>query len=73
MQPSKVLIVGGAGYIGSSLVSRILTDSEYKVVVLDDLLYGGESLFSFFNFGERFQFLKGDLRSFNLDKILDIF
>ncbi|MCW5978476.1 MAG: NAD-dependent epimerase/dehydratase family protein [Bryobacteraceae bacterium] len=39
----KVLIVGGAGYIGSLLVERLL-DKGYKVRVLDSLLYGDEPL-----------------------------
>ena len=39
----RVLVVGGAGYIGSLLVERLLKDG-YRVRVLDSLLYGGESL-----------------------------
>jgi nucleoside-diphosphate-sugar epimerase len=39
----NVLVVGGAGYIGSLLVERLL-HSGYKVRVLDALLYGKEPL-----------------------------
>lgn len=71
MSESKtVLISGGAGYIGSALVSRILRDTEWNVKVFDDLMYGGNSLFQFFNF-DRFSFIKGDLRKFHLEKILN--
>jgi len=71
MSESKtVLISGGAGYIGSALVSRILRDTKWNVKVFDDLMYGGNSLFQFFNF-DRFSFIKGDLRKFHLEKILN--
>lgn len=39
----KVLVVGGAGYIGSVLV-RDLLEGGYRVRVLDALLYGDESV-----------------------------
>ncbi len=38
-----VLIIGGAGYIGSALV-RILLNRGYRVRVLDSLMYGSDSL-----------------------------
>jgi nucleoside-diphosphate-sugar epimerase len=43
---STVLVVGGAGYVGSILVADLLR-AGYQVVVLDSLLYGGESLAPF--------------------------
>jgi len=39
----QVLVVGGAGYIGSLLVERLL-EKGYRVRVLDCLLYGDEPL-----------------------------
>jgi nucleoside-diphosphate-sugar epimerase len=41
-----ILITGGAGYIGSLLTSELLR-ANYRVTVLDDLLFGGESLIGF--------------------------
>lgn len=53
---NKVLITGGAGYIGS-LLAGMLLQRGYEVVVLDDLLFGGESLLPYFTFPQ-FCFVK---------------
>ncbi len=45
--PEHVLITGGAGYIGSLLTGELLR-CGYRVTVVDDLLYGGESLLAYF-------------------------
>jgi nucleoside-diphosphate-sugar epimerase len=42
-----ILVTGGAGYIGSLLTSELLR-AGYQVTVVDNLLYGGESLLGFF-------------------------
>ncbi len=42
-----VLITGGAGYIGSVLTGKLLREG-HRVTVLDDLLWGGESLLAYF-------------------------
>ena len=71
MSESKtVLVSGGAGYVGSALVSRLLRDTNWNVKVFDNLMYGGDSLFQFFNF-EKFSFIKGDLRKVELSKIVE--
>ena len=38
----KILVTGGAGYIGSKLVNK-LVDLNYKVTVVDILKYSGKS------------------------------
>ncbi len=45
----NVLVTGGAGYIGSMLVGALL-QKGYNVTVLDDLLFGGESLLAYFSY-----------------------
>ncbi|HNT51115.1 MAG TPA: NAD-dependent epimerase/dehydratase family protein [Cyclobacteriaceae bacterium] len=37
---TKILITGGAGFIGSSLAEKLLANSEYLVVLIDNLLTG---------------------------------
>jgi len=57
----RVLVTGGAGYIGSVLV-RLLLSRGYKVRVLDNLMFGGDSLVELLN-SENFEFIKGDIRN----------
>jgi nucleoside-diphosphate-sugar epimerase len=56
----KVLVVGGAGYIGSALVQRLL-ELEYVVRVLDLLLYGDASITEFYDH-PKFELVRGDFR-----------
>jgi nucleoside-diphosphate-sugar epimerase len=55
-----VLVIGGAGFIGSVL-SRMLLDRGYKVKVFDTLLYGEDSLNGLIG-RPGFEFIKGDTR-----------
>jgi nucleoside-diphosphate-sugar epimerase len=57
----NVLVTGGAGYIGSTLVPRLLAGG-HSVRVLDSLLHGGESLLAVWGHSS-FQFQTGDIRS----------
>ncbi len=59
MNDRHVLITGGAGYIGSLLTSELLR-ANYRVTVLDSLLFGGESLFGFLHH-PNFHFVKADV------------
>lgn len=46
MDARHILVTGGAGYIGSLLTGELLRRG-YKVTVVDDLLFGGESLLAY--------------------------
>lgn len=37
---NKILITGGAGFIGSSLADRLLQSDQYEVILIDNLLTG---------------------------------
>jgi nucleoside-diphosphate-sugar epimerase len=57
---TRVLITGGAGYLGSVLCEHLL-DAGYQITVLDSLLYQQNSLFSLCS-NARFEFHCGDVR-----------
>src|SRR5205823_5394999 len=56
----RILVIGGAGYIGSVLCGRLLAEG-YRVRVLDPLLYGDESLRAFAH-QPGFELLRGESR-----------
>ena len=60
MTKEKVLITGGAGYLGSILTGQLLSKG-YKVACLDNLIYRQNSLFNFASNSD-FNFVYGDCR-----------
>jgi UDP-N-acetylglucosamine/UDP-N-acetylgalactosamine 4-epimerase len=62
----KVLVTGGAGFIGSNLVEELLKDPEITLVrVLDNLATGSlKNIESFINH-KHFQFSEGDIRDYD--------
>ena len=56
----NILVTGGAGYIGTTLVPELLSEG-HKVCVYDSLLFGGEGLLTHFK-NPNFSFVKGDIR-----------
>ena len=62
----KIFITGGAGYVGSKLVPKLL-DLGYKVTVLDLMIYGADVLLNH----DKLKKVKGDIRDKNLlEKII---
>jgi nucleoside-diphosphate-sugar epimerase len=55
----KILVTGGAGYVGSTLVPLLLAGG-HRVRVLDSLLHGGESLLGVWSHPS-FEFVHGDI------------
>ncbi len=64
----KILITGGAGYIGSMLATSLIK-LGYTVTVVDLLKYNSNSL-SHLYFFEKFKLIKEDVRNMDIMKIL---
>ena len=62
----KILITGGAGYIGSILVEKILSDG-HDVTVLDNFLFEQSSL-NHLCIDKKLSIIKGDVRDYSLVK-----
>jgi UDP-glucose 4-epimerase len=70
----KVLVTGGAGFIGHHLVKRLLSQRNYKIIVIDNLSNRNKNFFDSSNnrlSSNKFSFYKEDIR--NKKNILDIF
>ena len=61
----KVLVTGGAGFIGSHIVDALIEDG-YEVVIVDDLSSGKE-----YNINEKAKFYKLDIQDPNLESIIE--
>ncbi|MCV9388146.1 NAD-dependent epimerase/dehydratase family protein [Reichenbachiella ulvae] len=60
----KVLVTGGAGYIGTRLIKKLSANKKIeKIIVYDNLMRGNYNLFlgDKFIHGESIEFIKGDL------------
>ncbi len=62
----NILITGGAGYIGTTLVP-LLIQRGHNVTILDNLMFGGDPIIPFFRYS-RTNFIKGDIRDEELMK-----
>jgi nucleoside-diphosphate-sugar epimerase len=66
----KILVTGGAGYLGSVIVGKMLNEG-YEVIVLDRLLFNQTSLLQYTS-NPNFSFIYGDVRDINLlEKLCD--
>ena len=61
----KILVTGGAGFIGSNLVERLLQKPEVDLVrVLDDFSTGSARNIEEFEKHPKFEFIRGDIREY---------
>ena len=61
----RILVTGGAGFIGSNLVEQLLKTPEVSFVrVLDNLATGKLKNIEEFEADARFEFIQGDIRDF---------
>jgi UDP-glucose 4-epimerase len=66
---SRILVAGGAGFIGSHIVDRLLSQ-DVEVTVLDNLYTGLLENLQHNNDKSNFHFVRGDVRSYDLIKSL---
>jgi nucleoside-diphosphate-sugar epimerase len=65
----NILITGGAGYVGTTLIPLLL-ERNYQVTVIDNLIFNnGDRLIPFLS-NKNFNFVKGDVRNLDLLKSL---
>jgi UDP-N-acetylglucosamine 4-epimerase len=61
----RVLVTGGAGFIGSHLAEKLLQDERVKKVrVLDNLATGSANNIESFSKSPKFEFVEGDIRNY---------
>lgn len=68
-KPIRVLVTGGAGYIGTILV-RVLLDAGYHVTVVDSFRYGQATVLAAYCADPNFELVRGDVRDRALMKHL---
>ena len=66
----KILVAGGAGYIGSILCRKLLADPHYDVTVFDNFTYGTEPLLPLIS-NTHFSVVEGDIRDESLKSAVE--
>lgn len=64
MRDSRVLVTGGAGFIGSNLVESFLNSGNH-VVCLDNFSTGKRENIEGFKSNPRFKLIEGDIRNYD--------
>lgn len=68
----RIIVTGGAGFIGSNLVETLLNDDRVdKVLVIDNLSNGYYSNIEEFEGHSKFEYVNEDIR--NTDKLIELF
>ncbi|MEM3437330.1 MAG: SDR family oxidoreductase [Nitrososphaerales archaeon] len=65
MEYSRILVTGGAGFIGSHIIDRLLQEG-FEVIVLDNLSTGRITNIKHHLKNKNFQLIKGDIREENV-------
>ncbi len=60
----KILVTGGAGYIGSHVAKQLLENTDYEIFILDNFSTGSREALEFLKTIRNFEFKKLDLNKF---------
>ena len=60
----KILVTGGAGFIGSHLVDRLAAEKQNEILIFDNLIRGRLENISQHRHNPHVRFMQGDLRNF---------
>ena len=65
---NKILITGGAGFIGSNLCNNLIQNSDNYIYCLDNLITGSKkNIYDLLNY-DNFEFIEHDIcKSFDFD------
>lgn len=64
----KIFVTGGAGFIGSTIVDKLLSDDSNSVTVIDNFVSGQDAFIEHHFKDKRFKLIKGDLLDLDLLK-----
>lgn len=68
----KILITGGAGYIGSHVAKQLLANTTYEITILDNLSTGSKETLQTLKYIRKFEFILLDLNQFQkVDELLN--
>ena len=68
---NRILVTGGAGFLGSNLCRKLLEQSENQVICLDNLYTGRKGKILGLLGHDRFSFVEADVREVKLDFEID--
>lgn len=68
---AKILITGGAGFIGSNLVALLLEQKNNEVYIIDNFLTSSPSNINKFNKNLQFHLITGDIQNADIFKSLE--
>lgn len=72
LRNSKVLITGGAGFIGSYIIEQLLEEEAGEIVIIDNFVRGSRKNIQGALFSGRVRLIEGDIRDRNaLDQCFD--
>lgn len=61
-QITRILVTGGAGFIGSALVRHLIAESDYEILVVDALTYAGnQTSLATVSGNPRYRFVRADI------------